>query len=100
MSEGVYYVPLAVKPYVAQHASLYKSMMTYGKSDAVHANLVSTPREHWQWNWNSHINAHLPNIYLRFEFACSRTGLCINRSSIPVSVVVDDADSLVESIGM
>ena len=62
--------------------------------------LVPTPREHGQGHRDRNINSYLPYVDLPLEFPCGSTRLSKDGGSITVLVLVDDLESLIESLGV
>lgn len=62
--------------------------------------LIPAPREHRQWHGDRNVNSNLSHINLPLVFPGSSTGLGEDGGSVPILVLVDDLESLVESLGV
>lgn len=60
--------------------------------------LVSTPGEHGQRYGDRYIDTNLPNIDLNLEFPSSSTGLGEHDGAIPIPIVIDDFNSIVQIV--
>jgi hypothetical protein len=64
------------------------------------ASLVPAPREHGQGHGNGNVNSDLSHVNLPLEFPSGSTGLSENGGSVAILVLVDDLESLIESLGV
>lgn len=65
---------------------------------AEHTGLVATPGEHGQRHRDGHIDTKLANVHLALEFTSSSSGLREDRRAVAVAVLVDDVQSIIESL--
>ena len=61
---------------------------------------VPTPREHRQGHGDRNVNSDLSHVDLPLEFSSSSAGLSEDGGSVTILVLVDDLESLIESLGV
>lgn len=64
------------------------------------ASLIPTPAEHGQWNGNWNINANLTDFNLALKLPSCCAWLRENGCSIAIPIAIDNAYSVVKSVGI